>query len=103
MFFSGSMSLRKHSLRLLYLIVFNPFWLKVKVSKTQVNYKDKRAVSFLIPDFCQDSFIMLVPYQLQMVKQPLRHDLSLSEEHKSYIFARNSADSNSDSVVNTLR
>ena len=32
-FFSGSTSLRKHSLRLLYLIVFNPFWLKVRVSK----------------------------------------------------------------------
>jgi hypothetical protein len=32
-FFTGNQVIRLHALRLLYLIVFNPFWLKVKVTK----------------------------------------------------------------------
>jgi len=33
-FFCGNSSTRKHSIRLLYLIVFLPFWLKIKVIKS---------------------------------------------------------------------
>lgn len=32
-FFCGSNVLRKNAIRLLYLMVFHPLWLKVKVSK----------------------------------------------------------------------
>ena len=32
-FFSGSTALRKNSIRLLYLMVFHPLWLKVKTTK----------------------------------------------------------------------
>jgi hypothetical protein len=62
-FFSGSQQTRKHSIRLLYLIVFLPFWLKVKVTKTanEGGKGAKRQVAFIVPDFSQESFISLVP------------------------------------------
>lgn len=63
-FFSGFGTFRKHALRLLYLIVFTPFWLRVKVTKLSAHaWRSKREVTFLIPDFCQDTFLMLVPFR----------------------------------------
>jgi len=44
-------------------------------------------VSVLVPDFCNDTFVMLIPYQQQVVKMPLRSDLQLSEEQKHFITA----------------
>lgn len=85
-FFSGCKTLRKHAMRLLYLVVFNPFWLRVKVSKLQAHaWRTKRQVTFLIPDFAQETFVLLVPTQLQVVKMPMRDDLMLSDEQKNYI------------------
>ena len=82
------MRLRKHALRLLYALVFHPIWLKVKVTKQQAHaWRTKRLVTFLVPDFCQDAFLMLVPYQQQVVKMPLRDDLVLSQEQKHYVEA----------------
>lgn len=32
-FFAGSATLRKNAIRMLYLLIFHPFWLKVKTVK----------------------------------------------------------------------
>ena len=75
-------------MRLLYALVFHPLWLRVKVTKQQAHaWRTKKTVTFLVPDFCQDTFVMLVPYQQQVVKMPLREDLVLSQEQKHYILA----------------
>jgi hypothetical protein len=48
---------RKAALRLIYLIVFLPFWLKIKVTKQSTERGSKRQITFIVPDFSQDSFI----------------------------------------------
>ena len=44
-------------------------------------------MSMLVPDFCPDTFVMMIPYQQQVVRMPMRSDLSLSEEQKYFITA----------------
>lgn len=88
-FFCGSPVLRKNALRMAYLLVFHPLWLKFKTTKQQATqWRTKRVISVLVPDFCQDTFVMMIPYQQQVVKMPLRTDLMLSEEQKHFISAK---------------
>ena len=87
-FFCGSTVLRKNAIRLLYLMVFHPLWLKVKINKQQATaWRTKRVISMLVPDFCTETFVMLIPYQQQLVKMALRQDLVLSDEQKDFITA----------------
>ena len=61
--FCGSKQLRANSVRLLYLMVFSPLFLKVKVTKSQANkFRTKRTVELLVPDFSLGTFIMLAPF-----------------------------------------
>lgn len=93
-FYCGAQSLRKNAMRILYLMVFHPLWLKFKTAKQQATaWRTKRLVSVLVPDFCNDTFVMLIPYQQQVVKMPLRNDLQLSEEQKHFITAMFNAES----------
>ncbi len=70
-YYAGYKPLRKHAIRLLYLIVLSPFWLRVKIQKSSANAsRAKRTVELLVPDFCLVTFLMIVPYQEQTVKQP---------------------------------
>lgn len=74
--------MRKQALRLIFTIVFSPVLLKTKISK------DKRStVTLLVPDFFVPTYHMLVPTTIQIVRQPMRDDLILSEEQKDYIMA----------------
>ena len=62
-FFCGSTVLRKNAIRMVYLMVFHPLWLKVKTSKQQATaWRTKRVVSVLVPDFCTETFAMLIPH-----------------------------------------
>lgn len=86
-FMCGLTQTRKAALRLIYLIVFVPFWLKVKVTKTGTDRGAKRQITFIVPDFSQDSFVQLFPTTLQIVRMPVRDDLILSQEQRSFIVA----------------
>ena len=62
-FFCGCPALLKNSLRLLYVMIFHPLWLKFKTTKQQATqWRTKRMLSVLVPDFCQDCFVMLIPF-----------------------------------------
>lgn len=58
-------------------MVFSPVILRTKISTGP----DKRKkVHMLVPDFYSKSALMLIPFQSQIVRQPLRDDLLLSDE-----------------------
>ena len=61
-------------------------WLSTKVTKYQaVNGAYKRSVSLIVPDFCIDYYIFIVPTISQIIRKPLRSDLVLSDEQKMCI------------------
>jgi hypothetical protein len=83
-FFAGSNLTRKPAVRLLFFIVFNPTLLRTKISKLP---KGTKQLQILVPDFCEATFLMMAPFSVQAVRQPLRDDLLLTDEQKDYIRA----------------
>jgi len=79
-FFSGS-HVKKYSSKLLFIMIFNPVLLKTKITK----HGSHKLVQILIPDFFVQTFMMLIPFQVQVVRQPLRDDLLLSKEQQNYV------------------
>lgn len=69
-------------MRCLFVTVFNPVLLKLKVSKGL-----RKKVEVLVPDFCVGTFAFLVPCQVQMIRQPMRDDLMLSSEQRDFVNA----------------
>lgn len=78
-FFTGSQLMRENSILLLYVHVYQPLWICTKVSKSQLVPNSKN-VTILIPDFCQDAIIQLIPYTVQAIRMPMREDLLLTDE-----------------------
>jgi hypothetical protein len=69
LFFCGSISIKSNALRALFITIFQPVLLNTKVSKQLLpNGTYRKQLQLYIPDFCFNTFIMLVP----SVSQPLK-------------------------------
>ncbi|CDW71951.1 UNKNOWN [Stylonychia lemnae] len=89
LFFIGSNILRKNAVRLLQIILFHQVYLMQKLQRQQQpNGIVKKNLVIYAPDFIVNAFIMTLPHYSQIVKQPMRDDLVLTEEQKMYVQSR---------------
>jgi hypothetical protein len=100
-YFCGCPLVRESSLLLLYVMTYEPLWICTKVSKSSV--PNQKEVTLLIPDFCQEAIVPLVPYTIQAIRMPLREDLLLSQEQQLYVSSHYGKEKDARAKADALR